>query len=91
MAIRDRRLPAKISNRVMLAAPDIDVDLFDNNIADLGVPRPRFTLLPLGMTARSGYPAGFGEATRGSPALTQGPSRTSPSSQRMTCGDPNKE
>ena len=43
MAIRDRRLPAKISD-VMLAAPDIDVDQFDNDIADLGVPRPRFTL-----------------------------------------------
>ncbi len=45
MAIRDRRLPAKISD-VMLAAPDIDVDQFDNDIADMGVPRPRFTLFP---------------------------------------------
>jgi esterase/lipase superfamily enzyme len=43
MAIRNRRLPAKISD-VMLAAPDIDVDQFDNDIADMGVPRPRFTL-----------------------------------------------
>ncbi len=43
MAIRDRRPPAKISD-VMLAAPDIDVDQFDNDIADMGVPRPRFTL-----------------------------------------------
>jgi len=43
MAIRDRRLPAKI-NDVMLAAPDIDVDQFDNDIADFGSPRPRFTL-----------------------------------------------
>ena len=43
MAIRDRRLPAKISD-VMLAAPDIDVDQFDNDIADMGAPRPRFTL-----------------------------------------------
>ena len=36
-------MPAKISD-VMLAAPDIDVDQFDNDIADMGVPRPRFTL-----------------------------------------------
>jgi esterase/lipase superfamily enzyme len=43
MAIRDRRLPAKISD-VMLAAPDVDVDQFDNDIADMGAPRPRFTL-----------------------------------------------
>jgi len=43
MAIREKRLPAKISD-VMLAAPDIDVDQFDNDIADLGSPRPRFTL-----------------------------------------------
>ena len=43
MAIRDRRLPAKISD-VMLAAPDIDVDQFDNDIADMGSPHPRFTL-----------------------------------------------
>ena len=43
MAIRDRRLPAKISD-VMLAAPDIDVDQFDNDIDDMGEPHPRFTL-----------------------------------------------
>jgi len=43
MAIRDRRLPAKISD-VMLAAPDVDVDVFRNEIADIGDPHPQFTL-----------------------------------------------
>jgi esterase/lipase superfamily enzyme len=44
MAIRDRRLPAKIKD-VMLAAPDVDVDVFANEIDDMGSPRPNFTLL----------------------------------------------
>lgn len=44
MAIRDRRVPAKIHN-VMLAAPDVDVDVFANQIDDLGQPRPNFSLL----------------------------------------------
>ncbi|WP_245331011.1 alpha/beta hydrolase [Mesorhizobium sophorae] len=43
MAIRDRRLPAKIKD-VMLAAPDVDVDVFANEIDDMGSPRPNFTL-----------------------------------------------
>jgi esterase/lipase superfamily enzyme len=43
MAIRDRRIPAKIDD-VMLAAPDVDVDVFRNEIADLGDPHPKFTL-----------------------------------------------
>ncbi len=43
MAIRDRRIPAKISD-VMLAAPDVDVDVFRNEIADIGDPHPQFTL-----------------------------------------------
>jgi len=43
MAIRDRRIPLKIDD-VMLAAPDVDVDVFRNEIADMGDPHPKFTL-----------------------------------------------
>lgn len=43
MAIRDRRIPAKIDD-VMLAAPDVDVDVFQNEILDMGDPHPKFTL-----------------------------------------------
>jgi esterase/lipase superfamily enzyme len=43
MAIRDRRIPSKIDN-VMLAAPDVDVDVFENEIADMSDPHPNFTL-----------------------------------------------
>ncbi len=43
MAIRNGGLPAKFKN-VMLAAPDVDVDVFRSQIADMGMPRPSFTL-----------------------------------------------
>ena len=43
MAIRNGRLPAKFKN-VMLADADVDVDVFRSQIADLGEPRPQFTL-----------------------------------------------
>jgi esterase/lipase superfamily enzyme len=43
MAIRNGRLPAKFKN-IMLAAPDVDVDVFRSSIADMGAPRPQFTL-----------------------------------------------
>ena len=43
MAIRDRRIPKKIAN-VMLAAPDVDVDVFRTQIQAMGEPRPHFTL-----------------------------------------------
>ena len=43
MAIRDRRIPGKIED-VMLAAPDVDVDVFQNEIADMGDAHPKFTL-----------------------------------------------
>ncbi|MBD9498404.1 alpha/beta hydrolase [Ensifer sp. ENS01] len=43
MAIRNDGLPAKFKN-VMLAAPDVDVDVFGSQIADMGKRRPRFTL-----------------------------------------------
>jgi len=43
MAIRNGRLPAKFKN-VMLAAPDVDVDVFRSQIEDMGNQHPRFTL-----------------------------------------------
>ncbi len=43
MAIRNGRLPAKFKN-VMLAAPDVDVDVFRSQIEDMGDQHPRFTL-----------------------------------------------
>jgi esterase/lipase superfamily enzyme len=43
MAIRNGRLPAKFKN-IMLAAPDVDVDVFRSQIVDMGNPRPQFTL-----------------------------------------------
>ncbi|WP_353646094.1 alpha/beta hydrolase [Mesorhizobium sp. WSM2239] len=43
MAIRNGRFPPKFKN-VMLAAPDVDVDVFRSQIADMGAPRPQFTL-----------------------------------------------
>lgn len=43
MAIRNSGLPPKFKN-VMLAAPDVDVDVFRSQIADMGNQRPQFTL-----------------------------------------------
>ncbi len=43
MAIRDKRIAPKIKN-VMLAAPDVDVDVFRRQIAAIGEQRPPFTL-----------------------------------------------
>jgi esterase/lipase superfamily enzyme len=43
MSIRDGRIAAKIKN-VMLAAPDVDVDVFRTQIADMDQPRPDVTL-----------------------------------------------
>lgn len=43
MAIRQGHIPAKI-NTVMLAAPDVDVDVFRTQIEAIGKPRPEFTL-----------------------------------------------
>jgi esterase/lipase superfamily enzyme len=43
MAIRNGHLPAKFKN-VMLAAPDVDVDVFRSQIADMGKQHPQFTL-----------------------------------------------
>ncbi len=43
MAIRNGELPAKFKN-VMLAAPDVDVDVFRQQIEDMGEKHPNFTL-----------------------------------------------
>ena len=43
MAIRDGRVSAKISN-VILASPDLDVDVFGQQMASLGKQGPHFTL-----------------------------------------------
>ncbi len=43
VALRRGAIPAKIDD-VMLAAPDVDVDLFEKDLADMGHPRPNFTL-----------------------------------------------
>lgn len=43
MALRHGHVPPKI-NDVMLAAPDVDADAFQSDLADMGHPHPRFTL-----------------------------------------------
>ncbi|MDW5316508.1 alpha/beta hydrolase [Rhizobium sp. PL01] len=43
MAIRDGGLPKKIEN-VILASPDIDVDVFSRQWAELGTRKPNFTI-----------------------------------------------
>jgi pimeloyl-ACP methyl ester carboxylesterase len=43
MAIRNNGVPAKIAN-VILAAPDLDVDVFRQQLADMGPNRPKFTV-----------------------------------------------
>jgi esterase/lipase superfamily enzyme len=43
MALRNRVIPSKIDD-VMLAAPDVDVDAFESELADMGDPHPKFTL-----------------------------------------------
>jgi esterase/lipase superfamily enzyme len=43
MAIRDHRIDPKIKN-VVLASPDIDVDVFARQFVELGEHRPRFTI-----------------------------------------------
>ena len=43
MAIRDGRVPAKIQ-QVILASPDLDVDVFDQQFRALGKSPPKFTL-----------------------------------------------
>ncbi|MEM5471320.1 alpha/beta hydrolase [Hoeflea sp. AS60] len=43
MAIRNDGVPSKISN-VILASPDLDVDVFRQQLADMGRKRPKFTV-----------------------------------------------
>lgn len=43
MAIRNGRIPPKVQN-VILAAPDLDIDVFRQQLADMGPDRPKFTV-----------------------------------------------
>ena len=43
MAIRNKRIAPKIQN-VILAAPDVDVDVFRTQVYDMGSPRPNITV-----------------------------------------------
>ena len=43
MAIRDGAVTSKIQN-VILAAPDLDIDVFRQQLADMGEKKPRFTV-----------------------------------------------
>jgi esterase/lipase superfamily enzyme len=43
MALRHSAVPSKVDD-VMLAAPDVDVDAFQADLADMGSPHPKFTL-----------------------------------------------
>ncbi|WP_299865379.1 alpha/beta hydrolase [uncultured Hoeflea sp.] len=43
MAIRNGGVPPKIAN-VILAAPDLDIDVFRQQLADMGPNRPKFTV-----------------------------------------------
>ncbi len=43
MAIRDRKIAPKIK-QVIMAAPDVDVDVFRRQISQIGEPRPPFTM-----------------------------------------------
>lgn len=43
MAIRNDGVPSKIAN-VILAAPDLDIDVFRQQLADMGPRRPKFTV-----------------------------------------------
>jgi esterase/lipase superfamily enzyme len=43
LALRDKTIPSKISN-VVLASPDIDIDVFRRQLAEMGPKRPRFTI-----------------------------------------------
>jgi esterase/lipase superfamily enzyme len=44
MAIRNRHIPMKIDD-VILASPDVDVDVFWNELSDMGNPHPRLSLI----------------------------------------------
>jgi esterase/lipase superfamily enzyme len=43
IALQDGRVPAKISN-VILASPDLDVDVFRRQVMEIGYDRPRITI-----------------------------------------------
>ena len=73
MAIRDKRVAPKIRN-VILAAPDVDMDLARAAFHDMGKDRPRLTLMVSGTTRLSPSPAWSGVT-----AYDWGPSTLLPS------------
>ncbi len=65
MAIRDGRVAAKIKI-VLLAAPDVDVDIAREQIATMGPNRPKFTLFLSEDESRAcGLASGLGRPTAG--------------------------
>lgn len=65
MAIRNGGLPKKFKD-VMLAAPDVDVDIFGSQIADMGDQRPHFTLFVCAIAVLLHFPNGSGAMFPGS-------------------------
>lgn len=43
LALQDGRIPAKISN-VILASPDLDIDVFERQVQEMGPKRPKMTI-----------------------------------------------
>ena len=64
MAIRNRGLPPKFKN-IMLASPDVDVDVFRSQIADMGTQHPKFTLFVSQDDRALAVSAGSGATLRG--------------------------
>ena len=45
VAMRNKTIPSKVKN-VILASPDIDIDVFRRQMIEMGVHRPHFTIFP---------------------------------------------
>jgi esterase/lipase superfamily enzyme len=64
MALRNRAIPSKIDD-VILAAPDVDVDVFQSDILNWAIRIRNSRSSPHATTRLWRYPVGFGAATRG--------------------------
>ncbi len=60
LALRDGRVPAKITN-VVLASPDLDIDVFERQLGDFGPKRPRIVIF----TARNDHALGLSRLIAG--------------------------
>lgn len=60
LALRDGRVPAKITN-VVLASPDLDIDVFERQLSDFGPKRPRIVIF----TARNDHALGLSRLIAG--------------------------